>query len=185
MLASILNLFSGGVLGVAGGIFQKWIEQKHAVAEAEMNLKILMEKNKHEANMADKERQYLIEEAKNALVLAQVNASKEENIASLDALKTSMESDKFQAPDSVQIRYAGAYATLDFLRGTVRIVLTYVLYFTVLIVFAICLYQLSIADIKASFPQTFKDITKTVLFLAELATGYWFAARPMFRKDKD
>ena len=54
MLASILNLFSGGVLGVAGGIFQKWIEQKHAVAEAEMNLKILMEKNKHEANMADK-----------------------------------------------------------------------------------------------------------------------------------
>ena len=104
MLASILNLFSGGVLGVAGGIFQKWIEQKHAVAEAEMNLKILMEKNKHEANMADKERQYLIEEAKNALVLAQVNASKEENIASLDALKTSMESDKFQAPDSVQIR---------------------------------------------------------------------------------
>ena len=164
MLAILLSLLSsagfGSILGLAGGIINRFIDIKAKAGEREFELLKL-----------DKERDYMKEEyaARNQIATIEGEARVEAN-----AYTAMAESYKFAAPTS-------SNDAVDKITRTIRPILTVLFFLFTCIVFGYVTFL--IGDIKTSFDPNeiltiWKQIIEWVFFQAGVSIGWWFAMRP-------
>lgn len=167
---------SGGIFGIIGALVKQGLETYQAKNEAAKQLSLMQETNRHEAIMADKQKELIQIEAASGLVLAEVNKAKETDIAAYDALSASYAGDKAtysEAKTSIWM------VVVDFVRGMTRPALT--LFFSVSLVgFAVVIWAAVPADVILTqdfLKATFYRLVDALIFLATSAVGWWFAAR--------
>ncbi|MDD4971864.1 MAG: hypothetical protein PHT07_20760 [Paludibacter sp.] len=167
---------SGGVLGIVGALFKHGLEIYQEKKKEEASLAILVQTNAHELAMADKQANLIELEAKNSIALADINASKEVDVASYGAISASYDSDKATYSDAKQ---NGWMIAVDVCRGMIRPMIT-VLFSTALIWFTAWIW-LSVPNILTSDPtflkNTFYRLIDSLIFLGTSSVGWWFGSR--------
>lgn len=171
------SIFSGGLLGLIGGIFTKFQE-----------LAILKEKHRHEETMQEKEREFLAMELDRDIQVARHEENARVAVAESAAMQGSYQHDSRQYLSDKAMRkskFAIFLMTIvDFCRGILRPALT--VYLTVLSQLTfnhiLALYKIA-EDAGATLTndQAFQLLYLCVifiLFLASTAVGWWFAVRP-------
>lgn len=167
---------SGGIFGIVGALFKHGIEVYQEKKKAEASLALLAEQNKHELLMADKHQALIEVEAKNALTLADLNASRDIDIAAYGSLTSSFEQDKATYSDAKENPYIIA---VDVVRGMIRPLLT-VIFSLSLIGFTAWLW-IAVPDMMAGneefMKQTFYRLIDSLIFLGTSSCGWWFGSR--------
>lgn len=177
ILGGIGSIFSGGLLGLIGGIFTKFQE-----------LAILKEKNRHEETMQEKEKEFLAMELSRDVQVARHDENARVAASESAAMQASYQHDSRRYLDDKAMRKSvfAIYlmAIVDFFRGILRPGLT--VYLTVLaqLTFNHILALYHIAE-QAGFTLTPEQAFQLlylcvvfILFLASTAVGWWFAVRP-------
>lgn len=175
MISTILGLFGssgfGGLLGILGGIANRWLDLK----TKKMDMELQGMKFQHELNMRDKDREMLITEWEQRSKVAAIEAEKEIEVAGYDALGKSYDADK--------ATYGIVW--IDSIRGAIRPVLTALLTIAALAINFVLLDKLvSVWDTIDNTQRLALTTTAAewVLFQASIAIGWWFAHRPSSRK---
>jgi hypothetical protein len=158
------------VIGLAGGLFTRWMDLKKERETAIRALEALRETNAHELAMRDKDMAMLETEAKNAMALAEVGARKEVDVAAYAALTAAHEADR--ATYSERLGDLGPktrflLVIVDVVRGLTRPSLT------ILLVAYVGQLMVTIPTSDAMYQM----IVEGVLTLAFTAVGFWFGAR--------
>jgi hypothetical protein len=177
-MLDILIGAGGGVVGVLGALFKHGIEIWQEKKKAEASLAVLVEQNKHELAMADKQTQLMELEARSGLALAEVNKNKELGVAELSALAASYDSDKATYSDAKTNVWMIA---VDAARGFIRPLLTLVFSAT-LIAMTIWLWTAvpeAVYQDGKFLSETFIRLLEALIFLATNTVGWWFAARQL------
>lgn len=167
---------SGGIVGVLGALFKHTIEVYQERKKAEAQLSILKETNTHELNMAAKHAELIKLEADNAVVLAELNRTKEFDVASLNTLTASYDNDKAAYSDVKDSKWMIA---VDVARGLIRPALTTV-FSVALIACTILLWFEVPAEVVRTeqfLSQTLYRLIDALIFLSTSSVGWWFAAR--------
>lgn len=184
---ALLTGGAGGIFGIVGGLIQKWMDYKKEEQAQRNRIELIKLEHTQALAMQDKQLAYLQEEAKNAAVLATINAQKEVDVSSYQALAKSYEMDKrTYTEEGVEKKYQKWFVAVDFVRGMMRPVLTFLLDMAAVLLFVVCatiLYKQYVSGILettsfiTAMQTAFNNAVRSILFLAELATGWWFAAR--------
>ncbi len=167
------------VLGLAGGLFQRWMDLKKEKETAAREVAILRERNSHEQIMRDKDLAMLEAEARNAMAIAEITARKEMDVAAYSALQAAQAADRATYSDKLtDLPWLAkmALVSVDVVRGYTRPGLTIVLVGFV-------------GHLMSTVPVTdplYAQIVEGVLSLAFTAVGFWFGARgsDIFPKKK-
>jgi len=160
------NVLSGGLLGAIGGVVTGFLKLKEKKADQE-----------HERLMRDKDREMLLAEADSAVKLEQARAITAIEQGAADAFTASQVNARVDIPagiaEKVSTSVANMFVIGEFVKGQVRVVLT-------LISFAFVIYFgfQGIAD-AAKDGKLALTCVKSVIFMAELSGGWWFAHRQM------
>jgi hypothetical protein len=178
MFETLLGGAAGGIFGILGALFKHGIEVYQEKKKSEASLAVLVETNKHELNMADKQAELIKLEADNAVALANINAQKEIDAASYESLNASYENDK--------ATYSNAPASpwliaVDFIRGIIRPLLTIIFSGALMWATFWLLFTVPEAALnnQAFLTQTLYRLISSLIFLAEASVGWWFAARQL------
>lgn len=163
-----VNVLSGGLVGAIGGVITGWMKLKERRADQE-----------HERLMRDKDREMMIAEADSAVRLEQARALTVQEQGAADAFTASQVSARVEIPDSIASKAAPWSATIfvlgEFMKGQVRVLLT-------IISFAAVIYFAAQGLEEA---MKGKDLglscVKSIIFMAELSGGWWFAQRQMHK----
>ena len=176
MLDLLLGASSGGIFGAILALGKHGIEIFQEKKKADASLALLVEQNKQELLMADKQAKLIELEATHALTLADLNASRDTDIAGYTAMTASFENDKATYSDAKQ---NGWMIAVDVVRGLIRPLLT-LIFSLALIAFTAWLWVV-IPDIitgnQEFLKQTFYRLVDALIFLATSTCGWWFAAR--------
>jgi hypothetical protein len=172
---------SGGFLGVLGALFKHGLEIYQEKKREDAALSVLIEKNKHELLMTDKEIAIITLEAKNANVLAELNASKEIEVSSYNAMAKSYDADKATYSNAPTSKWMIA---VDFVRGMTRPALT--LYYAIMLsVFTFCIWSyipVSVMNDPLFLKETFYRLVDALIFVTTTCVLWWFAARQLNTK---
>lgn len=158
------------VLGLAGGLFQRWMDLKKEKETAAREVAILREKNAHDQIMRDKDLALMEAEAKNAMAIAELGARSELDKAAYASLSTALQADRATYSDRIKDMGPVAKTALvmvDVVRGLTRPGLT-----IILVVY--------VGDLMQRIPTTdplYETIAQGILSLAFTAVGFWFGAR--------
>lgn len=179
----------GGLFGVLGGLIQKGLDAYHQKKQAELNLSILIENNKHELALRDKDLVMLEAEAKNGLALAGLNAERDVNIASHNALAGSYESDKATYATGEDAKNSRLFIRVDYVRGMTRPVLTayMALLFTLVtgyITWQVFHYVPELLKQPQFLVAAFLQLMEATIFMTTTVILWWFAARGIPFKAK-
>lgn len=179
----------GGIFGVIGGLLQKGLDAYHQKKQAELNLQILVENNKHELAMRDKDLILLEAEAKNGLALAGLNAERDTTIASYNALQGSYEADKASYATGDKVANSRLFVWVDFVRGMTRPVLTAYMaaLFTVVtgyITWQVFNFAPELLTDKDFIKSAFLSLMEATIFMTTTVILWWFAARGIPFKTK-
>ena len=182
---AILSLFgslaSGGVLGLVGGLIQKFMDANARKEEIKRELEVMRLQHDHDMESKKADREYMQEEAKNAVVLAGLQTQKELDISDRAAMAASYENDKRS--------YAGDTASnskwfilVDVVRGLTRPVLTVSLDVALVALATFVCWMIwkrmpEVAQDPALLVATFNELIKALVFMSTTATMWWFAAR--------
>lgn len=161
-----VGLLSGGLVGSIAGVVTGWLKLKERKSDQE-----------HERLMRDKDREMMIAEADSAVRLENARAMTVQEQGAADAFTASQVNASVEIPDSIAAKAAPWAATLfvvgEFAKGQVRVWLT-------IVSFAAVAYFASQGLEEA---MKGKDLgfscVKSIIFMAELSTGWWFAQRQM------
>lgn len=174
-MLEILLGASGGVFGILGALIKQGIEVYQKQKDLSNQLAILVEENKHELLMADKQMEMMRLEAQNGLAIAELHMRGELEKSANELIETSFEYDKAtysNAPTN------GWMVFVDVCRGLVRPLLTMSLS-TALVVFTMYVWR-SVPIATISDPlflsSTFYKLVDAFIFLSTNAVGWWFAA---------
>jgi len=182
MFDFLLSGATGGILGVVGALFKQGLEAYQERKKAEASLLLLQEQNKHELLMADKQAALIELEAKNAVTLAELNAQKETDVASYAALNASYESDKATYSDAKTSPWMIA---VDAVRGFIRPFLTLIFSLTLIVLTVVLI--VNVPDALSGNPEYLKEtlyrLLDAVIFIGTSAILWWFAMRPLNKKD--
>ncbi|MCU0949508.1 MAG: hypothetical protein MUC68_00265 [Burkholderiaceae bacterium] len=164
----ILEIASA-VLGIGGGLVQRWLQARETREKAEFDLKAQQARQSFDLAMRDKDHQYMLAEAANAIALAEVNAAKERDVAGYQALTASYAADR--ATYSSERELSGGQLWLlvlvDFARGITRPGLSWLL----VAFLGWLLWSLPAAS------DELQTVIDSVRALASTAVGWWFASR--------
>ena len=160
------DILSGGLVGAIGGVIAGWMKLKERRADQE-----------HERLMRDKDREMMIAEADSAVRLEQARALTVLEQGAADAFTASQSAARVDIPESLAGKAAPWSATLfvlgEFAKGQVRVLLT-IVSFSAVIYFA----AQGLGEAMKG-----KDLglacVKSIIFMAELSGGWWFAQRQM------
>lgn len=158
------------VLGLFGGLFQRWMDLKREKEVAAREVAILRERNAHDLAMRDKDREMVEVEAKNALTMAEVGARRETEVAAYASMNAALAADRATYSDRFKELgpvAKGALVAVDVVRGLTRPGLTVVL---------VCFVGYLMATIPTTDPL-YQAVVEGVLSLAFTAVGFWFGAR--------
>lgn len=164
----ILEIASA-LLGVGGGLLQRWLQARETREKAELDLKAQQARQSFELAMRDKDHQYMLAEAANAIALAEVNAAKERDIAGYQALTASYANDRATYSNDRDLSRGQLWllVLVDFVRGMTRPGLSWILV-------GFLGWLLWSLPAQSTELQTVID---SVRALASTAVGWWFAAR--------
>lgn len=166
LLSGGANLLSGGLLGAVGGVVTGFLKLKEKKADQE-----------HELAMRDKDMQLMQAEAESAVKLEQARAVTAAEQGAADAFTASQVNARVDIPAGIAEKAAPWACTIfvlgEFVKGQVRVALT-------LVSFGLVGYFASkgIQD-AAQQGQLVLAAVKSVIFMAELSGGWWFAHRQM------
>ena len=166
LLSGGLNIVSGGLVGAIGGIATGWLKLKERRADQE-----------HEVKMRQMDKELMIAEADNAVRLEQARAVTVQEQGMADAFTMSQASARSEIPaaiaDKLSPWMANVFAFGEFLKGQVRVALT-------LVSFGAVMYFASQGVAEAAKDgQLALTCVKSIIFMAELSGGWWFAHRQM------
>lgn len=168
MFSTLLGLFSssgfGGIIGVAGGLVNRWLDLKSKTLDYT-----------HELALRDKDREMLVTEWEQRSKVAVIEADKEIEVAGYGALGKSYDADK--------ATYGIGW--IDAIRGLIRPVLTLILTIAALGINFVLLDRLVAVWDQVDNAQRLVYVTTSlewVLFQASIAIGWWFAHRPSNKK---
>jgi hypothetical protein len=166
LLGGGMNIMSGGLIGAVGGVVTGWLKLKERKADQE-----------HERLMRDKDRELLLAEADSAVKLEQARAVTAAEQGAADAFTASQVNARVDIPagiaDKVSPWVANTFVLGEFAKGMVRIVLT-ILSFAFVVYFGFQGIAEASKDGKLAL-----TCVKSVIFMAELSGGWWFAQRQM------
>ena len=167
---------AGGVVGVVGALVKHGLEIWQEDKKAKVAVSELQERNRHELAMADKEAELIKLEASNALVLAELNKSKEFDNNAFSAMTASYDADKATYSNDKKNKWLVA---VDVVRGLIRPFLT--MFFALsLVIFATWIWLSIPSEVVASqvfLKETFYRLVDSLIFLSTSSCGWWFAAR--------
>ena len=167
---------AGGAIGIVGALIKHGLELFQAKKKADADLAVLVETNKHELAMADKQAALIELESRSGLALAQVNKAKETDVAAYGALAASYDADRATYSDVKESRWMIA---VDVVRGFTRPVLTLV-FSTAILILTVWMWTNVPAEVthEASFlSSTFYRLVDALIFLSTSTVGWWFASR--------
>lgn len=166
LLGGGLNLMSGGLIGAIGGIATGWLKLKEKRADQE-----------HERLMRDKDKELMIAEAENAVKLEQARAVTAVEQGAADAFTASQVNSRVDIPSALAEKVspwmANIFVAGEFMKGQVRVMLTLVSFGAVMY-FATQGIAEAVKDGKLAMA-----CVKSIIFMAELSGGWWFAHRQM------
>ncbi len=183
MLDTLLTAASGGAFGVFGGLVKKGLDLWQDHKQAQTQLEVLKENNKHEQIMQDKQKEYILEEAKNALALAELNKSKESEISWTQGVANLAQYDRATFATGNAAKDSKWFVFVDCVRGLIRPGLTVYLDILLTVLTAwityeiVRLYPQAVQD-PEFLKNTFYRLIDAVIFLSTTATSFWFLARP-------
>ncbi|MEW6488621.1 MAG: hypothetical protein AB1578_12015 [Thermodesulfobacteriota bacterium] len=171
---------AGGLFGTVGSLAKGWLEARHEKQMAELRMQERDADRSHELAVMDRE-------AEHAAHLASIEAAKEERVADLGALQTSLLQEAQGATWSAPwaARLGGFWAGLvgvglglvDIVRGLMRpLITTYLLGLTTALTVRV-FGQMGGLDDAHAFDLLLK-IVDMVLFLSCTSVGWWFGSRP-------
>lgn len=179
MFELLTTAAGGGLFGVIGGLFKQGIDAWQRKKQAELDLEVLKEKNRHESEITDKQTEQLKLEAANAITLSELNKSKEIDIAQLGAIQTALSTDRASYATGEQSKNSGWFVAVDVVRGLIRPGLTLILT-TMIIVLSFWMWS-NIPTNMLTDPdflkQTFYRLIDATIYLSTTALGFWFGAR--------
>lgn len=195
LLGLIGNLFTGGGLGVIGGLFQKGIDAWQANKERALEIEEKKLDQAHEIDMQREARESMKLEIEGKLSIARVEGDTQIKVADTAAMAAAMAADKrTYASDAEADKYPFMMVLVDFLRGVIRPGLTIYLNVAASVIVGVATFYLYDAWLHGGIDAaSFKDtilaiVTKaatTILFLAEVATCFWFVTRPSSSRGAD
>lgn len=157
------------VLGLVGGLGQRWFEARKAADDAKVALAELVERNAHELLMQQETRKTIELEAANALSLANIQAAKEADVAAYAAMRASYDADRATyssgAPSPGQ---AWLLVAVDAIRGVTRPGITWA---------ALGLLAYFYTTLPTGAPEL-QLLIDSVRAIAATAVAWWFASRP-------
>lgn len=179
---------SGGLLGVFGGLLRQGLDWVKRRSELAQELAILQERNRHEAEMRDKDREMLRLEGEGKVKLATVEGDALIEKARMEAIGASFAADRATFATGEAAANSKWFIAVDVVRGMIRPTITLLFDLALFVIWGVLVYLmwdelaklLAARDPAITRPllEHFWEITKAIIFLATTATGYWFVARP-------
>ena len=161
-----VNILSGGLVGAIGGVITGWMKLKERKGDQE-----------HERLMRDKDKEMMIAEADSAVKLENARALTVQEQGAADAFTASQVNAGTAIPDSLASKASPWSANLfvvgEFLKGQVRVLLT-IISFAAVIYFAMQGIEEAMKGKELGL-----SCVKSIIFMAELSGGWWFAQRQM------
>lgn len=166
LLTGGLNVVSGGLVGAIGGVVTGFLKLKEKKADQE-----------HERLMRDKDKEMLLAEADSAVKLEQARAITAVEQGAADAFTASQVNARVDIPAGIAEKVSPAVANIfvlgEFAKGMVRVLLT-------LISFGAVIFFAWVGiDEALKTKDLAMTCVKSVIFMAELSGGWWFAHRQM------
>ena len=164
----VLEILSA-LMGVGGGLLQRWLQAREQREKAEQDLKAQQARQSFDLAMRDKDHQYMLAEAANAIALADVNAAKERDVAGYQALTASYANDRATYSDDRPLSGGQLWllVLVDFVRGLTRPGLSWIL---------VGFLGWLLWSLPAGGPEL-QTVIDSVRALASTAVGWWFASR--------
>ena len=164
MLEILVALFSssgiGSIIGLAGGLANRWADYKFKAKDQEFELLKLKE-----------DREFMKEEYANRIQITSIEADKDVEVAGYKAMEDSYSYAKTDRDDGF----------VDKFSKFIRPILTLLFFSASMYIF----YELSILVDKIEVPLNstevlalYKSSIEWILFQAGVAIGWWFAMRP-------
>ena len=165
LFGALTNGLSGGLIGAIGGVVSGFLKLKEKKLDYD-----------HEIALREKDKELMVAEADNAVRLEQVRRLTVIEQGASDAFTASQVGANIDIPANIAEKAAPWACTLfvlgEFVKGQVRVLLTLASVGTVIV--------LSAHNMPAAFKLTVtSDLVKSLIFLAEMSGGWWFAQRQM------
>ncbi len=188
LLGVAASAASGGLLGFVGGLARQGLDWLKRRSELAQELEILKERNRHEAELRDKDREILKLEGENALKVETVKGDAAVEEARMDAIAQSFAADKATFATGAEAANSAWFIFVDTVRGLIRPAITLFFDVALLVLWGLLIWllwdylkPLFIArdqGVVKPMMDMLLEITKAIVFLALSCTSYWFVARP-------
>lgn len=183
MLEFLFSAAGGGLFGTIGGLLKHFLELRQEAEKRKNDLELAKEMNSHEVNMYDKQIELIKLEAANALTLAELNKTKEENISWNESVASLMASDKATYAVGDKAKDSKWFIFVDVVRGLIRPGIT--IYFDILlsilgiwVLYTIFNVYPTLLANEEFIKLTFTKLLDAVIMIGTTATMFWFIARP-------
>lgn len=188
MLELGIGAAGGGLFGMIGGLVRQFLDYRDKKDAQAHDLDVLKATQAHELALRDKDKELLVAESESQFKLAEVQIDGAVETARLGAVAASYAGDKANFATGESAKNSPWFIAVDFLRGVIRPGIT-LLFDLALLAIWICLIVLLWPELARLFAakdpsivqplwSLLNEITKSIIFLATTATGYWFVARP-------
>lgn len=192
MLETLWGVFAaatgGGFMGLLGGLLRQGLDLLNKRAEIQRELEVIKANSAHELAMRDKDIDLMKAEAEANFRLAEEQGNTALGVAQVNAIAASMASDKATFATGERAKDSPWFIAVDVVRGLIRpgITILFDLAMLAIWIVLIALLRDTLATLfAAKDPAVTKplmdlllEVTKSIIFLATTATGYWFIARP-------
>lgn len=191
MLEILGGIFSaatgGGALGLAGGLLRQGLDYFNKRADIAREVGVLTVRNAHELAMRDKDVALMQAEAAAQLRVVQEQGANAADVAQINAITASFAADRAAFATGEAAKDSPWFIAVDVVRGLIRPVITLLFDLAMLVIWIVLMWLLwddlsrlfAARDpaITAPMMALLMEITKSIIFLATTATGYWFVAR--------
>lgn len=177
----------GGAMGLVGGLLRQALDLLHKRTDQANELALLREKNQTELALRDKDLALMTAETKGQLAVVEATAEGNVQVAQLNAIGASFGADKATFATGTLAAESKWFVMVDVVRGLIRPAITLLFDLAMLAIWIVLIALLwdSLAALFAArdpgITKTMFDllieVTKSIIFLATTATGYWFVAR--------
>ena len=163
LFGALTNGLSGGLIGAIGGVVTGFLKLREKKLDYD-----------HEIALRDKDKELMIAEAENAVRLEQARKQTVAEQGAADAFTASQVNARVDIPagmaDKTSPWVCNLFVLGELVKGQVRVWLTLASVGTVIV--------LSAHNMPEAFKLTIStDLVKSVVFMAEMSAGWWFAQR--------
>lgn len=168
------SIFTGGATGIIGVIAQRWADYKNR----QLDIELQRSKQEHEINMRKVDAEIMAQEWASRTKVAEVEAGASMDVAESEAFAESYRMEPAVYSDKVKPTRGQAWmlVVLDFLRGSIRPILT--LYLSIISTLVYLEAQKHYGNITPQEAyELMKNIIGTIMYLWVTIVLWWFGTR--------